>query len=248
MDLGSIAQVFRRETPGALGVGRSASSLEKLTIQYERGKTGRFGGRVEALFNPNAFTLAYQVDWETRKAALPGLGYHLGFTGSSYTPPTLTLELFFDTYETGDGAAPSSTSVTTHTEQIVNLLRIDSELHRPPICRLLWGKLQLFQGVLTSLSQSFSLFQPDGTPVRATLNCTFTLHRSTTLAMKALDLHSADVPKTRTVRGGDTLSGIAAEEYGDPAAWRTLATANGLANPRVLVPGQVLRIPKLVDP
>jgi hypothetical protein len=31
-----------------------------------------------------------------------------------------------------------------------------------------------------------------------------------------LDLHSADVPKTRTVQQGETLSMIAAQEYDDP--------------------------------
>jgi nucleoid-associated protein YgaU len=63
--------------------------------------------------------------------------------------------------------------------------------------------------------------------------------------MKAIDLHSADVPNTHTVRRGDTLSGIAARHYNDPGLWRHIATANGISNPRVLKPGQVLRVPKL---
>ena len=269
MDLGSIAQVARRETPGALGLGKPGSSLAKLTIKYEKGARLRYVGKLEALFNPNAFSLAYKVEWQPKEVAQPGQGYFLTFKGSSYTPPTLSLDLFFDTYEDeqrGPGlarslrqnlkgtplglfplATPSPTSVTTYTEEIANLLRIDNNLHRPPICKLLWGKLQLFSGVLTDLTQNFTLFQPDGTPVRATLSCTFTLYRSTTLAMKALDLHSADVPKTRTARGGETLSGIAAEEYDDPSQWRLLAAANRITNPRALTPGQVLRIPKLTS-
>ena len=266
MDLGSIAQVARRELPGALGLGKPGSALEKLTIKYEKGARLRFVGTVEALFNPNQFSLDYAVKWKPQEVAESGRGYFLKFKGDSYTPPTLALELFFDTYEeargTGVGsflrrnltgtplglfplATPSSTSVTQYTEQIVNLLRIDNNLHRPPICKLLWGKLQLFSGVLTALSQTFTLFQADGTPVRATLSCTFTLYRSTTFAMKALDLHSADVPKTRTLRAGETLSSVAAEEYDDPGQWRVLATANRIANPRAVTPGQVLRIPKL---
>jgi nucleoid-associated protein YgaU len=47
------------------------------------------------------------------------------------------------------------------------------------------------------------------------------------------------------VRRGDTLSSIAARHYNDPGLWRHIARANGISNPRVLTPGQVLRVPKL---
>ena len=45
--------------------------------------------------------------------------------------------------------------------------------------------------------------------------------------------------RTYTVRSGDTLSGIAAR-YG--TSWQALAQKNGLSNPNLIFPGQVLRI------
>jgi len=63
-----------------------------------------------------------------------------------------------------------------------------------------------------------------------------------------LDKQSADVAKTRTVRRGETLSSIAAEEYQDPTRWRPIADANSLNDPRQLRPGQVLAIPALRPP
>ena len=51
------------------------------------------------------------------------------------------------------------------------------------------------------------------------------------------DRLGASPKKTYTVRSGDTLSGIAAK-YGTD--YQTLAKANGLANPNVIYPGQVL--------
>lgn len=45
--------------------------------------------------------------------------------------------------------------------------------------------------------------------------------------------------RTYTVRSGDTLSGIASR-YG--TSWQALAQKNGLANPNIIFPGQVLRI------
>lgn len=49
--------------------------------------------------------------------------------------------------------------------------------------------------------------------------------------------------RTYTVRAGDSLSTIAARELGDWRRWTDIATLNGLADPDVIVPGQVLRLP-----
>jgi nucleoid-associated protein YgaU len=191
--------------------------------------------------------------------------YELQFISSE--PATLTLELFFDTYEEDragvgigqsivhnikgtplaifPGARRSALSVTKYTEEVAKLARIDRELHHPPICRIQWGTFPLFEGVLTSLIQKFTLFQADGTPVRATLTCIFKQYTSYQERIRDLDLRSADVPKTHTVRRGDTLSSIAALEYGDPGLWRHIARANQIINPRNLMPGQILQVPKL---
>jgi len=91
------------------------------------------------------------------------------------------------------------------------------------------------------------MFLDDGTPVRATLTCEFTEVGSHGKA-RAAELHSADVIKVRQVQRYDTLQSIAAEEYGDPAQWRPIATVNGVVNPRALVPGTTLTIPKLSTP
>ena len=49
----------------------------------------------------------------------------------------------------------------------------------------------------------------------------------------------APAKRTYTVRAGDTLSGIAAR-YG--TSWQSLAQKNGLSNPNLIYPGQVIRI------
>jgi LysM repeat protein len=50
----------------------------------------------------------------------------------------------------------------------------------------------------------------------------------------------APAARTYTVKAGDTLSGIAAR---NGTAWQTLARINQLANPNLIHPGQVLRLP-----
>ena len=60
---------------------------------------------------------------------------------------------------------------------------------------------------------------------------------------------SPDRTRVHTVRGGETLAGIAAVEYGSPAAWRAIAehpeNFDKLPNPRRLVAGTVLTLPRL---
>lgn len=46
---------------------------------------------------------------------------------------------------------------------------------------------------------------------------------------------------TYVVQKGDTLSGIASK-LGYPGGWQALATANGITNPNLIFPGQVLRV------
>lgn len=50
------------------------------------------------------------------------------------------------------------------------------------------------------------------------------------------------MPKTRTVRRGDTLWGIACELYGDGTRWREIARKNGVTEPRKLQIGTVLTL------
>ncbi|NTU80833.1 MAG: LysM peptidoglycan-binding domain-containing protein, partial [Chloroflexales bacterium] len=119
-------------------------------------------------------------------------------------------------------------------------------LHRPPICHLVWGALGIFfEGMLTNLTQTFTLFLPIGTPVRASLGCTFTEWVDPTIQAVRQNKMSPDVSKTRVVRRGDTLASIAAAVYNDPTLWRPIARANAIVNPLRLTPGQVLTIPVL---
>lgn len=240
------------------------SGLKKLTIQYQRHL--RSNGVVEALFNPAEISRSRSVRWHEQRQAARGtrwIGEPAYEQFVSVDAESLSLTLFFDTYESRDApsgvqqrvstlvatANPFATSdasnVTELTDQIAQLAEIDRELHHPPVCRLSWGGFgTFFTGVLTQLDQQYTMFMPDGMPVRATLACTFT-EFLTPGSVRRGEPRSSDVVKTRVVKRGDTLQSLAAQEYRDPALWREIARANRISNPRRLVPGTVLTIPKL---
>ncbi|WP_168120985.1 LysM peptidoglycan-binding domain-containing protein [Paenibacillus sp. HB172176] len=189
---------------------------------------------VDVLFNPTQYEM--QAGNQYAENEVPGLQNPITqFMGGDAT--ILKLPLFFDTFEAG-------VDVRTHTSKIVGILDVDSDLHAPPSCRFIWGSLD-FKGIITSINQKYTMFLETGVPVRATLD----IEMSSTQTMKEqyqeVPRQSADRTKRKTVRQGDQLWTIAAEEYEDPGAWRHIAEANGIDNPRFLKAGTNLTIPRL---
>ncbi len=250
----------------ALGIGSGDSGgLQKLKIRYEIENNG--AGLIlkwrsfYVLFNPNELAYSKTVDWEDRQVADTGYkskARRLDFRSSS--PETLAITLFYDTYEPHDtgtdlrsfaipadslGNVPQASDVRVLSEKVADLARIAKELHRPPLCELWWGRAKIFVGVLTSLEQKFTLFMPDGMPVRAELSCTFTEYDTLVRTIRPNELQSSDVAKTVVMQSTDTLPSIAAAEYNDAGLWRLIAKANGILNPRVVKPGTVLIVPPL---
>lgn len=228
-------------------------SVAKLTIQHELGKPGIFSPQtLEALFNPTQLSYSKSVTWSANNTigmAQRRPGFTLQYQTSA--PETLTVELFFDTYATAtgtDGALlplqlRNSRSVLPYTDAVVGLARIDPLLRRPPVCRLRWGESDVFLGILQQATRTLQMFLPDGTPVRATVNCTFMEYPGD--PDSSVENLLLDVVKQYTIRPGDTLMGIASSLYGDPSLWRRIAKANRIENPARLVPGQRLSIPGL---
>jgi nucleoid-associated protein YgaU len=205
---------------------------------------------IEVLFNPSSYSISKSVTWSPpqspsgaeaatqRKVNAPTLEF--GGGGSRQ----LTLELFFDVTEPVKGKKIDD--VRDLTNQIVALTRIERDLKRPPTCEVSWGTAPEksdfpFIGVVSNLTQNFTLFRSNGKPVRAKLNVTFTEFLDPEKDQRQTDPELT----TRLVKRGDTLSGIAADVYRDPKLWRIIAEANHLDDPRRLEIGRRLTIPKL---
>jgi contractile injection system tube protein/LysM domain-containing protein len=201
------------------------------------------GEQFSVLFNPTEYTLEDASHWADQDKL--GQKPELHYTGGDRKK--LTMELFFDTYE-------GRSDVRQYTQQIAGLLVFNKEKHRPPKIQLSWGPTGPggpyaefpFVCVLESLKQQFVLFLGDGTPVRAKLSVSFLEFTLPEEELQKNEPHSPDLTKIYIAKVRDTLSAIAAVYYEDPGKWRPIATANDIDNPRVLTPGQVLRIPKIV--
>lgn len=107
-------------------------------------------------FNPKEFSVEKQVQWTPKEGSIsdePPEEF------SKPTPATLNVTLHFDTYE------DKTSVVDKFTGKLEKLALIVPDKKRPPLCSFIWGKF-VFQGVVESLSQKFTMFLSDGTAVR----------------------------------------------------------------------------------
>lgn len=214
-------------------------ALEKATI------TNTVSGEIiPVLFNPTEYSLKRSSNFA--QTAVPGLSAPImQFVHGGMQ--TLDMELLVDTYEDhreGGRNTTAGTDVRELTGTITQLMDIDPTTHAPPILLFAWGSLA-FTCVLANVSQKFTMFLPDGTPVRARLTVTFNEFRNVDLEAKEIKRETADYSKLHVVGQGESLASIAQKVYENPALWRPIALRNRLTDPRDLPVGLRLVIPQL---
>ena len=147
----------------------------KLIIEQETGSH-----TIDVLFNPSEYQLTDGASYSEKK--VPGLdGPVIQYISGDATE--LSVSLFLDTYVPntpsllpvsvpGIGGGDSSTDVSQITRKIADATSIDGSLHRPPKVTFQWGSLN-FEGVVTKVSHTYTMFTESGMPVRAKVNLTF---------------------------------------------------------------------------
>ncbi len=100
-----------------------------------------------------------------------------------------------------------------------------------------------FKCIVESVRQKFTLFSPEGIPLRATLTVTLREYKTLDEQLAHLNLTSPDRTHSYVVQSGDTLSGISGQFYQQPADWRSIADSNQIEDPRRLDVGKFLTIP-----
>ncbi len=205
---------------------------------------------IEVLFNPNEYTIEERNLWDDKKRRR-GRTTKLQFMGGERK--TLTMELFFDTYENNENK-----DVRVHTGKVTNLMKIMTTPNkdRPPICKIMWGddpegESQTndfpFRGILEQVRQQFTMFDSNGTPVRAKLNVTFKEYQLPESEVKHRRVRGSYVAAAYTIKAGNTLGSIATRFLDAPKNWRLIAKHNNLDDPRRIETGVILQIPQIKD-
>ncbi|HUL26359.1 MAG TPA: hypothetical protein VLW44_11395 [Streptosporangiaceae bacterium] len=196
-------------------------------------------GQIQFQFNPKELSIQKSAKWERKPSRNARKASPIEFSGAD--PCKLTLEMFFDASDSENG------SVVGPIEDLFSCCvpTDDTRINKkamPPLVRLNWGAIVSFTAFVTSVQAKYTLFAPDGTPIRAT--CSVSLEEMpsdpagqnpTSGALSAQAVHR--------VISGDSLASIAYAEYGDPSLWRPLAWANGIDDPIRLPVGATLIVP-----
>lgn len=203
---------------------------------------------ITCLFNPKEYSIAKASQWTKKQnaSAIPNLQYGGGDSRK------LSVDLFFDATDAVDG------DVRGITEKLFALLEANKQYKqekkkRPPTVEFHWGRTWTFPAVIENLTVGYSLFRPDGTPIRASAKLSLTQVEKAVAKPSAGGAKKGQNPTTRgvadlrshTVRDGDSLPSISFASYGDPTLWRTIAEANGVDDPLALRRGRVLAVPQV---
>ncbi len=210
---------------------------------YEVDESGEYNGgiSVPCMFNPFEYSVSksnsYQEESKNR-SDVPEVEF------KKAGPQTLKLSLTFDTYEDKEDVSRTTVELWKLMEAKTRKEGNKNKKIPPPEVAFEWGVFK-FVAVITDMTQKFTLFRSDGTPVRAKVDVTFTQHKDTKdYKHQNPTSGGGDIERTWRVIAGDRLDTIAYAVYGDATRWRIIAEHNGIVDPLALPVGRQLTIPQ----
>ena len=207
------------------------------------GSPGADRGEIAFQFNPKEVTIAKQAKWERKPTKGAKKSGPPEFSGSD--PCKLTLEMFLDATGAHDA------SVVDTVEKLFGCCVPTDESHgkkkpAPPLVALQWGKVTSFPAFVTSVNAKYTLFDSDGTPIRAL--CSISLEEMPDEPWRQNPTSGGlSARRAHTLVEGDSLASVAYAEYGDPNLWRPLAAYNSIDDPLRVRPGSTLLVPAPED-
>ncbi|MEM7106103.1 MAG: LysM peptidoglycan-binding domain-containing protein [Bacteroidota bacterium] len=211
--------------------------------ECKKSPIGDFNCRI----NPDSFVHNHKIKLEKRRTSAKGS------PGSPSNFVSLESEVIsFDILLDGTGVIPGNDDVLADIKQLKRtMFYFNGEIHRPSYLKLVWGPNfqrmkggpQFFRCQLVKLDISFSLFKPDGTPLRAKASVSFEEFRTQEEIEKSAKKSSPDMTHVKVVRQGDTIPMLCHSVYNDSSYYLQIAHVNNLTNFRKIVPGQELIFP-----
>ncbi|TDX01280.1 CIS tube protein [Dinghuibacter silviterrae] len=222
----------------------TTSTLAKLKIQACSDPQGNSPtDSIDASINPDSYSLSYGVSYKGSQEKLSNAVTQI-FQGMSDT--SLSLDIVVD----GTGLVPLPSGVSDVDGYLKKLKDIvytyQGTYHRPNYLKITWGNL-IFLGVCDSMSTKYTLFNPSGAALRATVSLKFKQNTDFETKLKLAQASSPDLTHVRTVKAGDTLPLMAYRIYGDSAYYTLVARANNLDHFASIRPGDELYFPPLTS-
>lgn len=236
------------------------TSSSENAIQQVNSSTMKY---FECMYSPSEFKEGYSPKWSEgdNQATKSFLGYNRD---------SLSLDIVFDSYQTPQGpqdvredrtassggygllqmagnASAQIYGVNKLKELFTPVESVSSAAKKtPPVLVFVWGDF-VYRGLMEKLAINYTMFLPNGIPVRAKVNLVLAAYMSDTEAENALGKIACR--KIRTTKSGQRLDLLAAQELKDATQWKLIARENGIKDMLVFPQkeniGQKIIIPDL---
>lgn len=141
------------------------------------------------------------------------------------------------------------TNMFTEISALENIVyKYNGKIHRPNYVKIQWGKNINFKGVLTSFDTSYTLFRPDGSPLRAKISLAFSMYISPSTVVKDDNQKSPDITHQVTVVEGITLPQLCQDTWDNNLYYVQVARFNNLNKFRNLKGIDTLVFPPIIQP
>ncbi|TAA48436.1 hypothetical protein [Corallincola spongiicola] len=187
-------------------------------------------------FNPESFSVKNDVKLNSGQVAT---GATAKEAKQVSIPPR---EFNFDFLLDGTGASGPSPDVTVQIKLFEKTTGFTGQTHRNHFLVLQWGQF-VVSCVLKSFTIKYTLFRPNGTPLRANLSAVFVEHKPKQQQNLENNLKSPDVTHTHRVQGDEHLATLCHQYYRDPTLYYRVAAANQLNNLRQIRAADELLFP-----
>jgi hypothetical protein len=223
------------------------AQLEELDVAMKP-KPG--GKKVTVQFNPETLKVSY-----TNPVAASNGRRDESDKSAAQTPASgtakLSVQLWLDVTAPVPSGVAAADDVRKLTQELIFfVLPRERTANDPPTSspgvRFRWGSFQ-FDGIVDSLEESLEFFSSDGRPLRASvaLGISQTQTQKVTILPTGGGLPGGGLPAGTSplsvARAGSSLQQMASAA-GVGKDWQSIASANGIENPRILAPGQVINL------
>jgi hypothetical protein len=250
----------------------AGSGKAKLVETNAKGVIKPGGQEVEVQFNPETLRITYasQIRPPVNSSRNTG-NLTTGQADTLGSPPVqqtgpgstrLSVQLWFDVTSVLPEGKETTKDVRVLTNEVAYFMKAtDSTPPAPRGVQLQWGSL-IFTGLMDSLDENLELFSTEGVPLRASVNIGISegnvgfakagggaggglsagLNLSAGIGIGVSASLGAGTQPLAQAEAGVSLQAMASASFGGDADWQSIATANGIENPRLLEPGQLINM------
>lgn len=193
----------------------------------------------EVMINPSSINHTHSINYTPEQPP--------GSTDSnqqfkSVSPENIGFEIILD----GTGATGDKKNVNDEIKKLKEVVyNYQGDRHETSYVKISWGDTIGFNGRLTNLDITHTLFAPNGQSLRAKLSLKFISSTDLEEQLKQMQKNSPDLTHLVKVKIGDTLPLMCERIYKKSHYYLQVAKINNLVDFRNLVPGQELIFPPI---